>query len=145
MRNLIDSAEDLQTKTLFLLFAKTGIRRQELIDLDRSDIFPTKNMIILKAHHFKRSNRTVFYDSECAHYLERWIKWRYNHDIKTPALFLGLQGGRISRDRVYDLTTNHAETLGFHDPKGTLQEKFNFLWGVVTLFFEFIISTKNKQ
>lgn len=60
MRSLIDSAGDLQIKTIFLLFAKTGIRRQELIDIDRSDVYTTKNMIILKAHHFKRSNRIVF-------------------------------------------------------------------------------------
>jgi integrase/recombinase XerD len=39
MKNLIDSAKDLQTKTIFLVFAKIGIRRQELIDLDRSNVF----------------------------------------------------------------------------------------------------------
>ena len=70
MKDLINSAEDLQTKTMFLIFAKTGIRRQELIDLDRSDVYPKQNMIILKNHHFKRCNRTVFYDDECAFYLE---------------------------------------------------------------------------
>src|SRR5574344_71984 len=32
MRELIDSAQDLQVKVMFLLFVKTGIRRQELID-----------------------------------------------------------------------------------------------------------------
>lgn len=124
MRDLINSAEDLQTKVMFLIFAKTGIRRQELIDLDRSDVYPKKNMIILKNHHFKRSNRTVFYDDECAAYLEKWIKWRYNHKTKANSLFIGLQGGRISRDLAYDLTTEHAQKLGFHDPKGLLHEKF---------------------
>lgn len=124
MRELIDFAVDLQTKTMFLIFAKTGIRRQELIDLDRSDVYPKKNMIILKNHHFKRSNRTVFYDDECSFFLDKWIKWRYNHKINTPALFLGVQGGRISRDAVYDLTTEHAERLGFHNPSGRLEEKF---------------------
>lgn len=127
MRSLIDSAEELQTKTIFLLFAKTGIRRQELIDLDRSDIFQKKNMIILKAHHFKRSNRTVFYDDECTFYLEKWIKWRYNHRVSNPALFLGIQGGRICRDLVYDLVTDHAKALGFHDPNGMLHEKLVLL------------------
>lgn len=124
MRELIDSAQDLQTKTIFLLFAKTGIRRQELIDLDQSDIFPKKQMVILKNHHFKRSNRTVFYDDECACYLNRWIKWRYNHKVYTLPLFLGMQGGRICRDIVYDLTTEHAAALGFHNPAGRLSEKF---------------------
>ncbi|AKB79105.1 Site-specific recombinase [Methanosarcina horonobensis HB-1 = JCM 15518] len=124
MKDLINSAEDLQTKTIFLIFAKTGIRRQELIDLDRSDVYSKQNMIILKNHHFKRSNRTVFYDNECSFYLDRYIKWRYNHRINKPALFLGVQGSRISRDTVYNITTEHAEKLGFHDPTGRLEEKF---------------------
>lgn len=124
MRELIDSAQDLQTKVIFLLYAKTGIRRQELIDLDRTDIFPKKNMVILKNHHFKRSNRTVFYDDECAFYLDKLIKWRYNHRVQVQPLFLGVQGGRISRDAVYDLTTEHAAALGFHNPEGRLNEKF---------------------
>jgi len=124
MKELIDSAQDLQTKVIFLLFVKTGIRRQELIDLDRTDIFPKKNMVILKNHHFKRSNRTVFYDDECAFYLDKLIKWRYNHRVQVLPLFLGVQGGRISRDAVYDLTTEHAAALGFHNPEGRLNEKF---------------------
>lgn len=124
MRDLIDSAEDLLTKTLFLVFAKTGIRRQELIDLDRSDVYPKQNMIILKNHHFKRSNRTVFYDDECAFYLLKWIKWRYNHHVDKPALFVGINGRRICKDTIFDYTTRHAEKLGFHDPNGRLEEKF---------------------
>lgn len=124
MRDLIDSAEDLLTKAIFLVFAKTGIRRQELIDLDRSDVYPKQNMIILKNHHFKRSNRTVFYDDECAYYLNKWIKWRYNHHVRKPALFIGINGRRICRDTIFDYTTRHAEKLGFHDPSGRLEEKF---------------------
>lgn len=124
MKNLIDSTESLQTKTMFLVFAKTGIRRQELIDLDGSDVYLQKNMIVLKNHHHKRGNRTVFFDGECSFYLEKWLKWRHNHKAKVPALFLGLHGKRISRDRVYELTTEHAEKLGFHDSEGQLHEKF---------------------
>ena len=81
-------------------------------------------MVILKNHHFKRSNRTVFYDDECAFYLDKLIKWRYNHRVQVQPLFLGVQGGRISRDAVYDLTTEHAAALGFHNPEGRLNEKF---------------------
>jgi len=124
MRALIDSTEDLQTKTIFLLFAKTGIRRQELIDLDRSDVFFQKNMIVLKNHHYKRSNRTVFFDEECGNYLDKWLKWHHNHKSKNSALFVGPLGKRIFRDMVYDLTIEHAERLGFHNPAGQLHEKF---------------------
>lgn len=59
MRALIDSTEDLQTKALSLVFAKTGIRRQEIIDLDRSDVYPEKNMIILKNHILYPFNQLI--------------------------------------------------------------------------------------
>lgn len=25
--------------------------------------------------------------------MNRWIKWRYNHQVKIPVLFIGFQGG----------------------------------------------------
>jgi len=123
MKALIDSADSLCTKAMFIFFAKTGIRRQELIDLDIQDLYLSKNYAILKPHA-KRSNRIVFFDDECAQVLESWLKWRHNHGIKNPALFIGVQGGRICRDAIYDITTEHAQRLGFHNPKGKLNEKF---------------------
>lgn len=63
MKDLIDSAEWIGFKAMFLFFAKTGIRRQELINLDLQDLFLSKNYAILKPHA-KRSNRIVFYDDE---------------------------------------------------------------------------------
>jgi integrase/recombinase XerD len=81
-------------------------------------------MIILKNHHYKRSNRTVFFDEECGNYLDKWLKWHHNHKSKNSALFVGPLGKRIFRDMVYDLTIEHAERLGFHNPAGQLHEKF---------------------
>jgi len=123
MRELIDSAEWLCHKAMFIFFAKTGVRRQELIDLDAQDIYITKGYAVLKPHP-KRTNRIVFFDDECSWVLEKWLKWRHNHNVKTDSLFIGVQGGRISRDAVYDITTEHASALGFHDPDGGLNEKF---------------------
>ena len=93
MKALIDSADSLCTKAMFLFFAKTGIRRQELIDLDVQELYLSKKYAILKPHA-KRSNRIVFFDNECAQVLKSWLKWRHNHGIKNPALFIGVQGGR---------------------------------------------------
>lgn len=123
MKDLIDSAEWIGYKAMFIFFAKTGIRRQELIDLDITDLYISKNYAVLKPHA-KRSNRIIFFDDECAQILEKWIKWRHNHKFENKALFVGLQGGRISRDAVYNATTEHAQKLGFHNPKGRLNEKF---------------------
>lgn len=125
MRALIDSADWIGYKAIFVFFAKTGIRRQELIDLDLQDLYLEKNYAILKPHA-KRSNRIVFFDAECSRILEDWITWRQNQrpKIRSKALFLGVQVFRINRDTIYDATTQRAERLGFHNPYGNLNEKF---------------------
>ena len=74
--------------------------------------------------HAKRVNNIVFFDEECKQVLEKYIKWHHNHKVKTKALFIGPQGGRINEDTIYDITTRSAEKLGFHNPKGRLIEKF---------------------
>lgn len=103
MRDLIDSAEWIGWKAMFIFLAKTGIRRQELIDLDLKDLFLSKRYAILKPHA-KRSNRMVFFDDECAIILERYLVWRQTNKIKDKALFVGIQGSRINRDSIYDAT-----------------------------------------
>jgi integrase/recombinase XerD len=123
MRDLIDSAEWICQKAMFIFFAKTGIRRQELIDLDVQDLYVSKRYAVLKPHA-KRSNRVVFFDDECSQVLEAWLEWRKAHKVKTKALFIGIKGGRISRDTVYEATTEHAQKLGFHNTEGLLNEKF---------------------
>lgn len=125
MKDLIDSAEWIGFKAMFLFFAKTGIRRQELIDLDLQDLFLSQNYAVLKPHA-KRSNRIVFFDNECSQVLQDWLTWRQNKrpKLRSKALFLGPMGSRITRDAVYDATTQHAQKLGFHNPQGNLNEKF---------------------
>ncbi|WP_292381517.1 tyrosine-type recombinase/integrase [Methanosarcina sp. UBA289] len=125
MKDLIDSADWIGYKAMFIFFAKTGIRRQELIDLDLQDLFLSQNYAVLKPHA-KRSNRIVFFDEECSKVLQEWLAWRQNQrpKIRNKALFLGVMGARITRDAVYDATTQHAQKLGFHNPQGNLNEKF---------------------
>lgn len=125
MKDLINSADWIGHKAMFLFFAKTGIRRQELIDLDLQDLFLSQNYAVLKPHA-KRSNRIVFFDNECSQVLQEWLTWRQNKrpKIRDKALFLGPQGSRINRDAIYYATTEHAQRLGFHNPQGNLNEKF---------------------
>jgi integrase/recombinase XerD len=60
MKNLINSTEDLRFKAMFLFFAKTVIRRQELIDIDLEDIHISKNYAVLKPHAKRSSNYSIF-------------------------------------------------------------------------------------
>jgi len=125
MRDLVDAPSWIGYKAMFLFFAKTGIRRQELIDLDREDLNLAKNYVILKPHP-KRTNRTVFFDEECKQVLKQYLKWKHNHEIKNPALFVGKQGRRITKDTIYEVTIEYAKKCGFHnpDPEGPLCERF---------------------
>lgn len=125
MRLLVDSTPEIMYKAMFLLFAKTGIRRQELIDIDIQDLNLHDGYVTLKPHA-KRSNRVVFFDNECKAILEKWVKWRYDHKIKCKPLFIGVQGKRIYREFVNEKVEEIAYELGFHNPNSDLlYERFS--------------------
>lgn len=124
MKKLILSPKDLMWKTVFCMYAKTGIRRQELIDLDEDDINLRYRKIYLKKHHPKRSNNILFVDDELHFFLSQWLKKRHNnHWDKYPWLFRCDQGTRIYSDLVLDTTIDYAQSLGFHNPNGRLDQK----------------------
>jgi integrase/recombinase XerD len=115
MASLINATLDIRDKALIAFLAKTGIRRNELISLDVSDVDLIENSIRLKPTG-KRSNRTVFFDDECSLLLRRWLKIREGMAKKEEiALFLNSWGHRISRNDVYLTVTRAAERVGLHN------------------------------
>jgi integrase/recombinase XerD len=118
MSILINSVLDPRDKAILMLFAKTGIRRKELINIDVEDINWEEQSIQLKPHP-KRSNLTVFFDDECARVLRRWLNARKDYEIPfdCKALFVGEKGERLERHGVYSIVTKYAERVGLHDPK----------------------------
>ena len=125
MATLINSILDIRDKAIVVLLAKTGIRRQELVTLDVGDIDWRDYSITLKRTS-KRSNRVVFFDSECACVLRRWLKMREKVIGGTRgALFVGAGGERLNRSGVYNMVTLHAGKIGLHDPSsGKLEDHF---------------------
>jgi integrase/recombinase XerD len=121
MEILIDSVLDLRDKGIITLFAKTGIRRDELVTIDLEDINWLEQSITLKPKR-KRSNRVVFFDDETARILKRWIRLRERREPKTNALFIGERGQRLERNGVYIAVTKHAERVGLHDPRSDKME-----------------------
>jgi integrase/recombinase XerD len=98
------------------LLAKTGIRRNELITLDISDVDLIENKIKLKPAA-KRTNRTVFFDDEAASMLRRWLKIREGINKKrNSALFLNSEGDRLNRSGIYNLVVEAAKRVGMHNP-----------------------------
>jgi len=116
MARIINSEMDIRDKAIITLLAKTGMRRNELITLDVSDVDLIENRIRLKPTG-KRSNRTLFIDDECSFILRRWLRVRETtNKKKSPALFLSKWANRITRTDVYEAVTKAAERVGLHNP-----------------------------
>jgi integrase/recombinase XerD len=116
MSRLVNSIMDPRDKAIAVLFAKTGIRRGELLKIEVDDINWEEYSITLKPTP-KRSNRVVFFDDECALALRRWLRVREKLNPKTKALFVSYQSlKRLSRNGVYTAVVKYAKLLGFHNP-----------------------------
>jgi integrase/recombinase XerD len=117
MSKLVNSIIDPRDKAIAVLLAKTGIRRGELLRLDVEDINWEEYCITLKPTP-KRSNRTVFFDDECAVTLRRWLKIREKLNPPTKALFISYQSlKRLDRNSLYTAITKYAKRLGYHTPE----------------------------
>ena len=123
MAMLINYILDPRDKAIITLLAKTGIRRNELIQIDIEDIDWVEQSIQLKPHP-KRSNCIVFFDDECARVMKRWIKGREGFSIRRgcKALFVNERGGRLKRHGVYAVVTKQAERVGLHNSKSKKME-----------------------
>lgn len=122
MSMLVNSVIDVRDKAILVLLAKTGLRRNELISVDITNIDWAGQSIMLERKRFKkRSGRTVFFDDETARVLKRWLAQRENLHPDTPALFVG-ERGRLKRHGVYQMVVKYATAVGLHNPKSTNPE-----------------------
>lgn len=122
MTRLINSTLDARDKAIITLFAKTGIRRKELIALDVDDIDWVEQSIRLKPTA-KRTNRTVFFDDETSFILRRWLRVRESRNKDgSKALFINNRGERIQRSGVSRMVEKVAKQVGLHDPNSERME-----------------------
>jgi integrase/recombinase XerD len=116
MSKFLNSIVDVRDKAIAVLFAKTGIRRKELIAIDLDDIDWSRQSFILKPTK-KRTNRAMFFDDECAMVLKRWLKRR--EQLQPPkeckALFIGNEKERLRRSGVYNRIKWWADSYGLKD------------------------------
>ncbi|MDD5614899.1 MAG: tyrosine-type recombinase/integrase [Candidatus Methanoperedens sp.] len=108
-------------RAILMILAKTGVRRGELIAIDRENLDLEKKEIILKPKA-KRTNRLVFFDDETVLVLRAYLEWR-NKRTKMKALFISPKGFRINRDDINQIVARHGSRLGLHDPEGSLNKK----------------------
>lgn len=124
MAGLIMSIMKTRDKAIILTFAKTGIRRKELVQIDVDDVNWEKQSIKLKPTA-KRSNRTVYFDRECAQVLRRWMNIRDKSNPDTDALFTNREDNRLQEGGIYLVVTKYAERMDLHNPDAeSLEEKF---------------------
>lgn len=127
MSMLVHSILDPKYKAVTILFAKTGIRRGELLRIDVSDIDWKELSITLKPCA-KRSNRKVFFDDECARVLRRWLERRNNLDIDdgNVALFISKKRTRLERSQITKKINLYAARVGIHNPRSKrLEDRFS--------------------
>jgi integrase/recombinase XerD len=115
-KTLVESILDPREKAVVLLLLKTGMRRHELAELDLSSV-DLPNLTIHIKPTAKRSNEIVYFDSETANILSKWLKVREKENKnKINALFLDRFGNRLSPVAICRIVTKHAAVVGLHDP-----------------------------
>ncbi|HAE42285.1 MAG TPA: hypothetical protein DCG34_05115 [Clostridiales bacterium] len=110
---------------IFMLFAKTGARKEEIRHIEIDDIDLDKGLVWVKSHFAKRSNCLCFIDDETIQALRLYLKWRsavVRPDNKY--LLLTHTGCRLQKDDLYYITTYYAKIIGIHNRLGPLGEKF---------------------
>jgi integrase/recombinase XerD len=127
MSHLIGSVLNPRDRAILVLLAKTGLRRNELVSLNVSDVDWAEGSITLQRKKFKkRSGRTVFFDDECARALRRWLAIREMAHPTIDALFIGDQGGRLMRSGVYNMIVKYSTLVGLNDPNSEdMEDRFS--------------------
>lgn len=126
MARFVNIILDIRDKAIAVLFAKTGIRRRELVAIDLDDINWNIMSITLKPTH-KRSNRIVFFDDECAYVLRQWLQKRQHYaDPENKALFVSYTNRkkRLNRNGVAYIFVKWATLAGLHNPHSNRLEDF---------------------
>ncbi len=116
---LVQSILDPRDKAINILFAKTGMRRGELLSIDLGDINWIEQSIKIKPKA-KRTYLVAFFDDEAHRVIKRWIivreSWNKKSEDAKRALFLNQHGERLNRNGVYNAVVKYAITAGLHDP-----------------------------
>lgn len=123
-KRYVHSILDARDQAIVVLLLKTGIRREELADIELDEIDWIEQSIYLKPKP-KRTNPTVLFDDETARVLRRWLSVRTARggDEDGP-LFINQYRKRLGRNGIYYGVRNPAEAAGIHNAKGGLRQKF---------------------
>jgi integrase/recombinase XerD len=122
---LVHSILSSRDRAIAVLLFKTGMRCGELKRLDIEDIDLDVGTIQLKPTP-KRSNRTLFLDSEAISVLRRWLEARKTMNKNgTAALFIGRGSTRLCTRQIKKIIADYAARVGLHNPESDkLEDRF---------------------
>jgi integrase/recombinase XerD len=124
MKMLVQSVVDPRNQALLVLLAKTGVRRNELLNIDCEDINWRELSVELKPTK-KRTNGVVFFDDEAGRVLKRWLRHRESYARPgEKALFVNQFGKRLDRNSLQTIVAIAAEKVGLHNPGGKTKDRF---------------------
>ena len=126
MSMLINSVLNTRDRCIMLVFAKTGIRRNELIQMNIDDVNWEELSIRLKNRnhrkHKKRSKDKVFFDDEAGRWMKSWLRIRESLQPNTAAFFLNERGDRLQRNGILSMVKKYAQRVGLDDPQSDMVE-----------------------
>jgi len=122
-RIIIRRAGHIMDKTIHLLLAKTGIRREELLILKDEDL-NLDNWLIKAPLTGKRLEfRPIYLDEELMLVMLDYLDWRDEY-AKSEFLFVSpATGGRLHKDHPGKYLRRIGLQLGIHNPDGPLDER----------------------
>ena len=110
--------------SIFYLFMTTGMRREEIREININDInFEEKKISIITKG--KRIRNLILSDKVLC-YIKEWIRDRNNYtNIGNDALFVNKYGKRMSGQAIYELVDKYCtEALGYHISPHKLRSGF---------------------
>nr|WP_321496285.1 tyrosine-type recombinase/integrase [uncultured Methanolobus sp.] len=112
-------------RAIAIMFAKSGIRKEECRMMERSDLNVDDGEIFVKPEFAKRTQCIGFIDEEAIDILQDYLVWRKS--VVKPGnnrLFVTHKGSMLRKDDLYYITTFYASKIGIHNPLGEMQDKF---------------------
>lgn len=119
VKTILRSSITIKQFFIVLLFAKTGARRQEVIDADISDFKIDRKIWEIKPHP-KRTGKKIPIDDELIYVFQKYLKTRND---ACPALLIGKMGKRINKDTLRNELTDLFRICGLYKDGGKLDER----------------------
>lgn len=120
---IIRSSGFILDRTLHLLFAKTGLRRGELLSLQLEDLDLKEYRIIIQLTGKRTEFRPIYFDDEFLFLLLDYLEWRQSY-AKSNYLFINPNTGKkMHKDYPGSYLKKIGLKMGIHEPNGPMHKK----------------------